>query len=297
MTFSEQMLLVATRAGMLMGPELRRATAFVQAQLNADGGFAGRDGRSDIYYTAFALDVLAAGGADVPREATASFVRSIDGVDALDLVHIACLARCWERLAPVTGAMPANVCTAAAARLAQHRTPTGGFSTVAGSPTPSVTGTFLALLAHSDLGVELADATAAVNSLRALRTADGAYANDPGLAAGTVLATAGVQIVRHWLGLAPEPEITAWLARHHRPDGGFPASPASPVADLLSTATALFALRLPGGQLPREIVTGCTEFVDGMMEENGGFGGHWLDETPDCEYTYYALLVYGCLAG
>ncbi len=296
MSYSERMLAMAARAGAMLGPDLPCVAAFIRGRMNPDGGFAGRDGASDIYYTAFALDVLAAAGAAPPREAVAGYVSGIAVTDALDPFHIACLARCWKRLGLIEAAARDGRGAAVVARLERHRAVVGGYNTVTASGAPSVTGTFVTLLAYSDLDMSLPEGAAAVEALDVLRAGDGAYANERGLAAGTVLASAGVLIMRHWLGLPADPDVSAWLARQHRPGGGFPSSSGSPAADLLSTATALYALRLTGAPMPAAVVEGCTAFVDGLMEDGGGFGGHWLDDTPDCEYTYYALLVYGCLA-
>jgi hypothetical protein len=294
LALSEEMLALARCAARPMGPGFARALAFVRSRLNADGGFAGRDGRSDLYYTAFALDALAAGGAAELPSSVAVFVRAIEDVADLDLAHLACLVRCWDRLGLLADPTLAHGVAAVRGRLFRYRTPSDGFSMVAGAAVPSVAGAFFALAICGGIGLPPPATIGA--SLAALRTADGAYANVPGMAAGTVPATAGAQLVRGRSGLPLEPEVLDWLRQQHRPDGGFPAAPSSPAADLLSTSTALYALHLASDPLPRAIVEGCMEFLDGLMEDSGGFGGHWLDATPDCEYTFHALLAYGCLA-
>src|SRR5215470_2804931 len=54
-----------------------RHTAYLQAAQNPDGGFSGREGGSDLYYTGFALRSLAVLGALAPEicERTAGFLR------------------------------------------------------------------------------------------------------------------------------------------------------------------------------------------------------------------------------
>jgi hypothetical protein len=37
------------------------------------------------------------------------------------------------------------------------------------------------------------------------------------------------------------------------------------------------------------------DFVDSLWTNRGGFFGSWLDDTLDCEYTYYGLLALGHL--
>jgi hypothetical protein len=86
-----------------------------------------------------------------------------------------------------------------------------------------------------------------------------------------------------------------WLIQRCSRQSGFAAAPLVPVPDLLSTATALHALS-QFNSLPPEITDRCLDFVIGLWDESGGFVGHALDRTPDCEYTFYALLALGNLA-
>jgi prenyltransferase beta subunit len=85
------------------------------------------------------------------------------------------------------------------------------------------------------------------------------------------------------------------LARS-RATGGFLAAPLAPIPDLLSTATAIHALAL--AQTPLDDIKQPTlEFIDSLWSTEGAFAGNWLDETLDCEYTYYGLLALGHLNG
>jgi hypothetical protein len=77
-------------------------------------------------------------------------------------------------------------------------------------------------------------------------------------------------------------------------NGGFKATQAAPMPDLLSTAVALYALRFAGADL-RGIKPGCLDFIDSMYTD-GGFGGNAIDRDPDIEYTFYGLLALGALA-
>ena len=76
--------------------------------------------------------------------------------------------------------------------------------------------------------------------------------------------------------------------------GGFAATGQLNTADLLSTATALFALRTLHTDLD-PIRRPCLEFVESLWRDSGGFAGHAADEFEDVEYTFYALLSVGCL--
>jgi len=39
----------------------------------------------------------------------------------------------------------------------------------------------------------------------------------------------------------------------------------------------------------------CCDFVTSCWADLGGFHAHALERTPDCEYTFYALLALGNL--
>jgi hypothetical protein len=88
--------------------------------------------------------------------------------------------------------------------------------------------------------------------------------------------------------------LDQWLLARCR-HGGFFANPDAPVPDLLSTATALHALRSLHAPLDA-IREDCLDFVDSLWTSQGAFYGTWVDDTPDCEYTYYGLLALGHLA-
>jgi hypothetical protein len=86
-----------------------------------------------------------------------------------------------------------------------------------------------------------------------------------------------------------------WLLDRCHPRGGFFASSATPVPDLLSTATALHALSAM--RVPFEgLAEPCLDFVDSLWTNRGGFFGTWADDAADCEYTFYALLSLGHLS-
>ena len=112
---------------------------------------------------------------------------------------------------------------------------------------------------------------------------------------GLTTTTAAAVLVLRQLGVSPGRDAGMWLLDRCYPRGGFFASPATPVPDLLSTATALHALaamHLPLGGLREP----CLDFVDSLWTNRGGFFGTWADDEADCEYTYYALLALGHLS-
>ena len=91
------MLQVARLAPNLLGDASSAVAEFLLAGFNDDGGAADRSGRSDLYYTVFALEGLVALQREIPPHVR-GFLERFNGGRDLDLVHLCCLARCWATL-------------------------------------------------------------------------------------------------------------------------------------------------------------------------------------------------------
>lgn len=293
MTISGEMQAIAARATKLLADPAAVA-AFLRRRLLDDGGFADRAGKSDLYYTVFGLQASAALGARLPADRVRGYLEPFGRGEGLDLVHASCLARCWSCLP--AAAIPEDARRAILGRVEACGSADGGYAQQAGQPTGSAYGCFLALGALQDLGAGPPDAAGLARCLAALQRPDGAYANDRRLPIGSVPATAAAVTVLHHLGRDATDRTRRWLLAQHLPTGGFLAVPAAPEADLLATATALHALHLLGDDLAG-IRQPCLRFVRSLSDGHGGFVGHAADTTADCEYTYYALLALGHLAG
>jgi hypothetical protein len=294
MTIRHDMLAAASRAKHLLRESAADVAAFVQQQMNADGGFRGRGEASDLYYTVFGMEIMLALGAPLETEAVAGYLRQFGDGGTLDLAHLACLARCRANLAEA-GARLDAVDGALARRLAAFRCEDGGYANVAGARGTAY-GCFLALGAYQDLGCDAPDAAGLPACVDSLRRADGSYANEAGIATGSTPATAAAVTILHYLRGRAAGESLRWLAARSRATGGFLATPTAPIPDLLSTATAIHALALTGARLD-DIRQPTLEFVDSLWSAEGAFAGNWLDDALDCEYTYYALLALGHLEG
>ena len=268
-----------------------RVVEFLGGCFNPDGGARGRSDESDLYYTVFALEGLAAMRADPPLEAVLGYLGRFDGGADLDFVHRACLARCWA--AVPNGNLDARTADRILQGIEANRCTNGGYGPMPGSPQGTAYHCFLALGAYQDLGRELPDPDGVCNCLDALQTGDGGYANERGLSVGTTPATAAaVTLLRH-LGRPVPPATGDWLAARRHERGGFLAMPQAPIPDLLSTATAVHALAGLGAHLETHKEP-CLDFVDSLWTGRA-FTGHWCDEVEDCEYTYYGLLTLGHL--
>jgi prenyltransferase beta subunit len=285
------MLQVARLSPALLGEAADLTAQFFASRLNPDGGFQDRDGSSDLYYTVFGLEGLCALQRELPVEPVRRYLQSFRGGDSLDFVHTACLARCFANSGSIRLA-PRDVIRQ---RLESHRTPDGGYNQDRGAAYGTAYAGFLALGAYQDLGGLPPDPEGLLRSLEALRAADGGYANQPGMPQGLTPSTAAVLTLYRQLS-HPIPENAAeWLLERRLPEGGFFATPAAPLPDLLSTATALHALSGCGVSL-EAIREPCLDYVDSLWTNQGGFYGHWSDDVQDCEYTYYGLLALGHLS-
>ncbi len=74
---------------------------------------------------------------------------------------------------------------------------------------------------------------------------------------------------------------------------GFKAFMDADEADLLSTAVALYALKVTGTDL-RKVAPSCLEFIEKNYKEGAFLAGNG-DEMRDLEYTFYGLLALGIL--
>ncbi len=299
------MLQVARLAPQALGESTGLVRDFLLSQQNGDGGFKDRAGRSDLYYTVFGIDGLIALQADWPHARVEKFLCAFGAGEELDFVHLCCLARCWATVwdRKKDHSRAAEMRNRILQRIETFRARDGGYRPMAGSDGGTAYGAFLALGARQDLRADPPDAQRLVESLSSLRTADGAWTNEPprpaasGLlpATGSTNATAAAISVLRNLG-APMPSgAGAWLLAQAHPQGGFRAAPQAPLPDLLSTATALHALA--GLQISfAHLKEACLDFIDTLWTNEGGFYGHWGDDTLDCEYTFYALLALGHLS-
>jgi hypothetical protein len=258
----------------LLDPDaIGRIARFIDSCRCPEGGYRGRSTTSDLYYTQFALAVGQALARPVP-EADIDHVASLADGAGLDFVHRAALGRCQGLLA-ATGVVLAGG-DGIRQSLARFRTPDGGYAREPDAAAASPYDTFLAAMA----GAPLSAASAKFASLPA-------DSPTPVLAAALSLAAA--------LGTGPAPGIVPTLLRRAAADGGFHAVTGCPQPDLLSTAVALFALRLAGTEVPA--LSRHLAFVVSLWNDDGGFSGAPADVASDCEYTFYALLALGAAQG
>lgn len=291
MTIRLDMCKAVTKAREALGDSAEAVKGFLSRRLACDGGFQGRDGRSDLYYTVFGIEASVALGLELPRELAAAYLDGFGAGESLDLVHLASLIRCRANLGK---AMDAESATQ---RLMAWRSGDGGFNLIPGQACGSAYGSFLALGAWQDLGVECPDAAAVAQSIASLQRWGGGYANEAAMTAAATPATAAAICTLHYLKRPIPESAVQWLIARAHPLGGFTAIPLAGdlgAPDLLSTATALHALSLVGVRM-EDARDRHLDYLDSLWNAEGGFRGHWADDAVDCEYTYYGLLALGTL--
>lgn len=287
------MLQVARLAPNLLADATPKVSEFLHGEFTEDGGARDRSGKADLYYTAFALEGLLALREELPVDRVRAYLLSFADGEGLDLVHLACLVRCWASLGAIDERGPAFR-QGVLERLATHRSADGGYAIEPGRADGTMYHAFLALGLVQDLGAELPDVPALAASLDRLRTADGAYANASDLAWGTTPSTAAAAALMRHLDLVVPAEVGPWMLARVHEQGGFLALPDAPLPDLLSTATALHALASLEVSF-EPVRERCLDFLDTLWTGRA-FTGHWAEDDTDCEYLFYALLALGHLS-
>ena len=285
------MLQVARLAPQQLGESRDLVASFLHGRLGPDGGFLNRGGDPDLYYTVFGLEGLVALQEPLPADAVTPYLAGFGDGEELDLVHLASLARCWSTVSREPGRVPAR---SILARIEDYRAGDGGYAQRSGADRGNVYAAFLAFGAYQDLRGAVPNPDRLLAALAGLRARDGGYGNQPGDTHGVTTVTAAAVLLLRALGGPIDPLLGMWLLDRCHASGGFVATPATPIPDLLSTATALHALAAL--HVPLTGVTEpCLDFIDSLWTNRGGFFGSWTDDTLDCEYTYYGLLALGHL--
>lgn len=287
---SLQMLQVARLAPNLLRESTGRVVEFLHTQLHPEGGFLDRSGKPDLYYTLFGIQCLLALQQEVSPESRGYLAR-FDDPQELDLVHLACLARCRIMLKE----MPAALREALPARLKAHRTAEGGYAPQPGGARTTAYACFLACGAFQDLGEEIPEPQDLARALGDLAHPDGGFVNEKGPAGPTTPATASAVTVLHQLGAPIPPAAGTWLLARCHADGGFFASAQAPIPDVLSTAVALHALASMHCDFT-PVRDPCLDFLDRLWSTKGSICPSYAEESLDVEYTWYGLLALGHLS-
>ena len=300
-------------AGLEHVPEPQRklhAGVFRSRQCD-DGGFSGRDGQSDLYYTAFALRGLVLLGeleADVAERVGRFLRKRMQGSASLiDLISLVFAARQLEVSAGVEvfDQIESQWSASLAAMFEELRRPDGGYSRSVEGHASSTYQTFLIALTYELIELPLPEADRACEFVLNKQRPDGGFveigvmkrsgANPTAAAVGT-LRVLGSQGPKQWLSSEVKAAVAQFLLESVTDEGGFRANTQIPIADILSTFTALQTLRDVGGwdQIDTEA---ALKFVNSLQGEAGGFHAALWDDVVDVEYSFYGVGSLGLLLG
>src|SRR5947209_6877302 len=191
-----------------------RHATFLRERQNPDGGFSGREGESDLYYTGFALRGLAVLDALTPEicDRAAAYLRGslasrASVVDLFSLLYACLLVQASggpDVLAGSASDWPDRV----AATLETFRTPDGGYNKSPGATAASTYHTFLVGLCYELLARPVPRPEELVQFVLARRREDGGFVEvAPMRRSGTNPTAAGVGILQLVRGLDLAAEI------------------------------------------------------------------------------------------
>ena len=277
---------------------------YVLSEQQTDGGFAGRQPGSDLYYTNFAVRILAlldAPGAG-PWCRTGRYLRHAvqnlrDLVDCFSALHLRdMLARHGYDPWAEPG-KDRNLVSRCETILEAARAPEGGYRKGDAGPA-SLYHSFLAALCHEFLGSPVPDQDRLLDVVRQRQCPDGGYSDLGEGGQGETNPTAAAVGLLILLGARDEGTAGAtveFVASMQRRDGGFAAHRLAPEADLLSTFTALVTLGALDAVSSADL-SGAARFTKKLIVASGGFRGSVPDDEADIEYTYYGLGTAALLA-
>lgn len=283
----------------------QRHIDWLRSVQNLDGGFSGREGGSDLYYTGFALRSLAVLQGLTPElcNKAAQFLRQkmSEPASVIDLFSL--LVSCF--LVPIGGGpdvlaeAPADWPERVANMLEAFRTSDGGYAKAQGAASGSTYHSFLVMLALELIGKQVPRIDDLVKFVKSRRREDGGYVEiAPMKRSGTNPTAAGIGILQMADALDAEGRdaVIEFLVQLPSAfEGGIRANDRIPAADLLSTFTGSWTMAQLGA-LDRLDVNAIREYAESCEIPMGGFRGGLWDEGIDVEYTFYGLGVLGLLA-
>ncbi len=277
----------------------RRHSTYLAGKQNPDGGFPGREGESDLYYTGFALRGLAVLDALTPEIGERSAVylrgcmsRQTSVVDFFSFLYACVLVQASTGKDVLVDA-PSDWPDRVASMLGTFRTPDNGYNKSPGAASGSTYHTFLMGLCFELLGRSLPNPAEVLAFVQARRRDDGGYVEVSAMRrSGTNPTAAGLGLLqlihgRTLMKAEAEPTIE-YLAQMPSMEGGLRANDRIPLADALSTFTGCWTL-FQLDALDRINARQAFRYVQSLELPDGGFlGGVW-DEATDVEYTFYGL--------
>lgn len=270
-----------------MTPETRKkVTDFVLSQQTESGAFLGKGGLEDLYYTMFGWLVAYVLNIRLDSQKMSEYINRFDA-DELDFVHYIAYMKCkmlHRLVAKGVIGMWLNGLNVSNVRSLDS------FQEYPQGDRHSPYTQFLWLSLLEDSNIKLIGKKQTLIDLQDYRVAGGGYANLPQSETPSANATAAALMIKAQLSVYDHAEAEA-LRNMQNETGGFKAEIFSPMPDLLSTATSLFALKNYGVKPS----VNPSDFLEAHWLEQGGFAATLLDERSDVEYVFYGLLALGSI--
>jgi geranylgeranyl transferase type-2 subunit beta len=299
MTAYLEQLTIRIAEGVGLLPEEARAlqTRYFFAAQKPDGGFGGREGGSDLYYTGFALRGLAVLGElhGPVAERAAAFLKSRLGgqesiVDFFSLIYGAMLLQSAAGIDVFAQSQP-NWRDQVATWLETLRRADGGYAKGVEGQASSTYHSFLVVICLQLLNKLPPEPERLLSFLQSQVSEEGGFREiKAGKRAGTNPTAAAIATLRilNALDETTRLDTVDFLLEMQTDEGGLRANTRIPIADLLSTFTGLTTLEDLGG-LGEVDLTAAERFVRSLMREEGGFHAAAWDPAHDVEYSFYGL--------
>ena len=241
---------------------------FIRKKQTAEGGFADRAGKSDLYYSLFGYFLAEAFSLPEVNNSLNEFIKKSISEDNISGVNLYCAVILYTKLNGIdnhTHNLEKRLL--AEFNKSQEKQP--------------VYSKFMGLLALYYLGNFLA--------IRRLIKGNISIKSGKELPCPVIAATTILNKIAGLPYSSGEAKLKSFLQK----SGGFKAIRKAPEEDMLSTGVALYALNFINADI-RLIKPDCLSFIDDLYD-NGGFRATQTDFEADIEYTFYALLGLGSL--
>lgn len=296
-----QLLLAGSQA--FPEPMKKRHAEFLLRFQMTDGGFRGREGDSDLYYTSFAIRGLQLLGHlnDSIAEPICQYLQSIDRyrLNTIDLLNwqASALALQLSCGLDLVGDDLERWKTHCLEQFSSLRRGDGGFAKSEQGALSSTYHTFLVVLTYELLGESCPQPDQLLQFLDSRQRDDGGFVEIAPMRRGGTNPTAAAIVLWGRLQSLPQPvveDVSEFLEEVQGEEGGYRANTRIPFSDTLSTFTGLLTERQLGTEqrLDRKRLL---KLVTHLELDAGGFRAAGWDEATDVEYTYYALGILALL--
>jgi geranylgeranyl transferase type-2 subunit beta len=283
-------------------PRREQHRSFILSCQQSDGGFGGREGDSDLYYTSFAVRALGMLGGMTADEAKSIGAylatydwRDLGVIDLMNWLYTALAVQVFgggDLLENEGADWPEQI----AQKLEKVRTADGGYAKSEEGAAGSTYHSFLVTLTYELLGKAPPRPNKLIQFIYDRQRDDGGFVEiAPMKNSGTNPTAAAVGLMSIVGGLDKElcEDIRDFLKETWSSEGAFQANKRIAFADGLSTFTGLLTVQdLNITNLASQAM--IEQFIAHELEfRTGGFRGAAWDDQADVEYSFYGL---GCLA-